>query len=99
MVCDPSREPAHLRRSISVPSELPPTAKQLLVLMHDTPCSALLVAPVGLALRTIAQRVPFRRSTNMVLPYQGRAVRLASATAKQVVGLVQDTRDTALPTP
>ncbi|MDP9334272.1 MAG: hypothetical protein M3Q30_13330 [Actinomycetota bacterium] len=51
-----------------MPWELYPTAKQLLLLVHDTPSSSLSVAPVALALRTIAHLVPFQCSTSVRLP-------------------------------
>src|SRR5205085_9466228 len=80
-VCDRGR--TYLRRSTSVPSELYPTAKQLLVLMHDTPSNSM---PVELALRTIAQLVPSQRSTSVRLPSSKD-----EPTAKQLLVLLHDT--------
>src|SRR5437868_310307 len=86
-VCDRGR--TYLRRSTSVPSELYPTAKQLLVLMHDTPSNSM---PVELALRTIAQLVPSRRSTSVLISVSWAPKMWPKfPTAKQLVVLVHDT--------
>jgi len=65
---------------------LKPTAKQLVVSTHDTPKSADWVAPLGLGLVTIAQVVPFQRSTNVFSTEFD-----LSPTAKQLVVSTHDT--------
>src|SRR5207237_10542140 len=79
--------------STSVPLRKYPTAKQLVVLVHDTPYRGLL-SPValGLGLGTIAQLVPSRRSTNGLISVSW-APRLwpKFPTARQLVVLVPDT--------
>src|SRR5438105_2778716 len=77
----------------------PPAAKQLVVLVHDTPCSLLLtlvaLGRLGLGLGTIAHLVPFHRSTSVTVAPTLFAY--SSPTAKQLVGLVHDTSDSPLP--
>ena len=70
-----------------------PTAKQLVVLVHDTPDSLACVGPGGFGLATIVQLVPFHRSTKvrLVVPTPG------VPTAKQLVALAHDTPDSTLP--
>src|SRR2546421_431947 len=90
-VCDRGR--TYLRRSTSVPSELYPTAKPLVVVVHDTPYRGLL-SPValGLGLGTIAQLVPSRRSTNGLISVSWAPKMWPKfPTAKQLVVLVHDT--------
>src|SRR5262245_59464746 len=57
------------QRSMSVWTVVPfpywPTAMQMLTPGHATPNRRLPVAPVGLGLATMAQLVPFQRSTNV----------------------------------
>jgi hypothetical protein len=65
----------------------PPTAKQLVALVHDTAVRSLDDAPDGFGLATTVQLVPFQRSTN-VRPKPALKKR---PTAKQFVVLVQDT--------
>jgi hypothetical protein len=81
------------QRSINVagssgpPMSLKPTAKQLVALVHATLLSMLPEPIAGLGLVTIDHFVPFQRSINVLeaLPVA------APPTAKQLVGLVQDT--------
>ena len=75
-------------------------AKQFVVLVHATLFSAKVQTPspgFGLGLGTIAQPVPFHRSTNVLWDSQGGGSWLTSPTATQLVGLVHDTPDRALP--
>jgi hypothetical protein len=60
-----------------------PTAVQAVGDQHDTPFRWLYVAPVGLAVDSVDQLVPFQRSTNIVEP--------AKPTAVQADGDVHDT--------
>jgi hypothetical protein len=50
-----------------------PTAKQLVVVRHDTPFSTLSVAPTGLGLGTTDQRVPFQRSISVFAAVPSRS--------------------------
>jgi hypothetical protein len=73
--------PFHRMVSVRRPFEARklPTAKQFVVLVHDTPSRSLPDAPGGLGLATSVQVVPFHRSIN------------APPTAKQFVALVHET--------
>jgi hypothetical protein len=51
---------------VVAPSNEWPTAKQLVVLGHDTPFRTLSAAPLGLGLVTMDQLVPFQRSANVL---------------------------------
>jgi hypothetical protein len=66
-----------------------PTAKQLVVLAHDTPLSVPPAARSGVAVTD--QLVPFHCSTKMSAP--------ACPIAKQLVELAHDTAVSASPTP
>jgi hypothetical protein len=94
---DPSTKLVPFQRSISVwlTDEVTenPTAKQLVALVHETPLSELNDAPATFALATIAQLVPFQRSTNVRVPPEV----LKYPTATQFVALVHDTPDSDLP--
>src|SRR5207302_341629 len=68
-----------------------PTAKQLVVPVHDTPYSALYLAPGGLRLGTIDQLVPLHRSTSVTYVKEGLSKEVP--TAKQLLVLVHDTLD------
>ena len=65
-----------------------PTAKQLVVLVHDTPLNAENTAPVGLGLMTRAQVVPFQRSTNDLTTVE---LLTKEPTAKQLVAVGHET--------
>src|SRR5437870_2835265 len=64
-----------------------PTAKQLVVLVHDTPRRTLDGTPDGLGLETIAQLAPFHCSIRVTMPYE---LLSESPTAKQLVVLAHD---------
>src|SRR5437016_633898 len=57
--------PFHRSVSVRAPSPLLPTAKQLVVPVHDTSASALTAPPDGLGLGTIDHALPFHRSTSV----------------------------------
>jgi hypothetical protein len=78
--CSTNVEPSPLEPALK------PTAKQLVVSTHDTPNSADSVALLGLGLATIAQVVPFQRSTNVFSTEFD-----LSPTAKQLVVSTHDT--------
>ena len=68
-----------------------PTAKQLVVLGHETPNRLVSVAPFGVGLGTIFQLVPSHRSINVLASTDVDARTETSPTAKQLVGLEQAT--------
>jgi hypothetical protein len=86
-------QPVPFHRSINVPVALEPeelpTAKQLVVLVHDTATSWLFDAPAGLGLATIAQVVPFHRCINVRMTF----ALLYFPTAKQFVALLHETAE------
>jgi hypothetical protein len=82
--------PFHCSTNVLVaePSKESPTAKQLVVLGHDTPLSKEAVAPVGLGLVRTDQLVPFHCSTSVVVAPKWAE---DEPTAKQLVALGHDT--------
>jgi hypothetical protein len=79
-----------LRRSTSVLVDVlvvkSPTAKQFVVLGHETPSSSDAVAPVGFGIVATDQLVPLQRCTNAKDEFP-----TPSLTAKQLVALAQET--------
>src|SRR5437867_4039007 len=78
-----------LERSANVclEAEELPTAKQVVALVHRTPLSAAEVVPLGFGLATIAQLVPFQRSTKVFVAELVEEL----PTAKQLVAVIHDT--------
>jgi hypothetical protein len=80
------------QRSTSVRGVMPllasPTAKQLVVLAHETPKRSLFPAPAGFGLATIDQAEPFQRSMSVLA-----GLTPDTPTAKQLVALGHETEN------
>ena len=75
---------------MSASNDQSPTAKQLVVLGHDTPNSPAPIEPLGLGVAMIFQLLPFQCSTRLTTVYKGAAL-YVEPTAKQLVVLGHET--------